>query len=126
MTHTVNMTYIANTLYAAIAAHTIWKKHLHEIIETGQNESNIGQTQCELGKLLEENALELKQYEHYSKVTELHDRFHREAEYIIFLALKGQTVEAKARVEYGSDFDHISKRLVQALIDWHDIIIGKK
>mgnify|MGYP003572345585 CR=1 FL=1 len=120
------MSNIANTIYGAIVSHTAWKKHLHNVVDAGKNESNLGQKTCELSKWFEENVKELSQYKHYPLVTELHNKFHQETDKIIQLALNGKQQQANAAVEYGSDFDKISKELVQTLIAWHDVVIGKK
>jgi len=117
---------IANTIYQAIVNHTHWKKHLHNIIEQGGNPDDFAIEQDKFDNWLKTNAKELSQYEHYSKVVELNRKLHYEAQKIIHLALSGKPTEAKALIEYGSDFEHLSQNLVQNIIAWHDIVIGKK
>ncbi len=120
------MSNTANTIYEAIVAHTAWKKRLRDIIDSGKNKYDADPKHCEFGQWLIEHADGLLSiYEHYPQVVHLHDQFHKEAEKIIQLALNGKQQQANAAVEYGSDFDKISTELVQALIAWHDVVIGK-
>jgi hypothetical protein len=109
----------------AIVAHTAWKKRLHDALNTGHVGHELESKNCELSKWLKDNADELSLYEHYNKVSELHDKLHQEADKIIRLARSGKREEAKAAANYGSEFEHISQQLVQNIIAWHDVVIGK-
>jgi hypothetical protein len=119
------MSNTANAIYQAIVAHTAWKKRLYELVKSGTSEQNLKVENCEFKQWLEENAQELSQYELYTKVSQLHNIVHDKAEEIISLALQGKKSEALSQMEYGSDFEELSKELVQFLIEWHDVVIGK-
>jgi len=116
----------ANKIYMAIVAHTAWKKRLNNVIDTGKNTYNTDHHACEFGTWLDENEEELQQFEHYTKVKQLHKKFHFEAANIIDLATSGRGEEAKKALDYGSDFETISHQLVEEIIAWHDVVIGKK
>jgi FPC/CPF motif-containing protein YcgG len=116
------MNQIAKTLYQAIVAHTAWKQRLRQIIDKGENQYDIDIEHCQFGQWLKKEAEELKKYEHYQEVIDLHREFHQQADNIIQLALKGKVKEANAAIEYGKYFDHISQELVKNLIAWHDQI----
>jgi exonuclease I len=108
-------------------AHTAWKKRLHEIVETGSaSKYPTDLEHCEFNQWLKIHTDELKTYQHYQKVTELHNKAHQQAEDLINLALHGKKNEAKVQMEYGGNFENLSKELVQMLIDWHDVVTGKK
>ena len=113
---------IAHQIYKSIVHHTTWKKHLHEMIESGIVDEDFSEEVCEFGQWLKENAQELSSSEHYSKVTELHHRVHTEAQKIIALALSGKREEALTAIAYGSEFEHTSQTLVQSIIAWHDAV----
>jgi len=116
------MSEVANMIYTAIVAHTVWKKRLREVIETGVNTYDTNPEHCKFGEWLREKYDELSEYEIYETVRNLHYEFHGEAEKIIQLALDGKTAEASAAIEYGSNFDKTSRKLIQSILDWHDIV----
>jgi hypothetical protein len=119
------MSNTANTIYQAIVAHTAWKKRLNELVKTGTSEQDFKMENCEFKQWLDENAQELSQYQHYAKVSKLHKTVHEKAEEIISSTLQGKKSEAQSQMEYGGEFEELSKELVQLLIEWHDIVIGK-
>ena len=120
------MSNIANTIYQAIVAHTAWKKRLNELVKAGGIDGQGFKIKnCEFKRWLEENAQELSHYEHYTKVFELHEIVHEKAEQIVSLTLQGKKSEAQSQMEYGGEFEELSKELVQLLIEWHDVVIGK-
>ncbi|MDY6991251.1 MAG: CZB domain-containing protein [Pseudomonadota bacterium] len=119
------MTNIANTIYMAIVAHTKWKKRLQEAVQNGDVGAEFNEEQCELSKWLKEHGEELSYHEHYNRFVALHDKLHQQAETIIQLVHDEQLEQAKAAVDYGSEFEHLSQELVQHIIAWHDTIIGK-
>jgi len=116
------MSEVANMIYMAIVAHTIWKKRLREVIDTGINAYDTNPEHCKFGTWLREKYDELSQYEIYETVRNLHYEFHREAEKVIQLALSGKVREANLAIEYGSDFDKTSRKLIQSILDWHDVV----
>lgn len=119
------MTNIANNIYMAIVAHTQWKKRLQEAIHNEDVGPEFSEGQCELSKWLKEHGEELSYHEHYNEFVTLHDKLHREAEKIIQMVRNEQLEQAKAAVDYGSEFEHLSQELVQHIIAWHDFVIGK-
>ncbi len=112
----------AKIIYQAIVAHIAWKKHLRDIINTGQSEYDVNPDHCDFGHWLNENADKLSLYEHYSEVVNLHKRFHKEAEKIIQLVLNNKRQDAELAVAYGEEFDHLSQELVKNLLAWHEIV----
>ena len=120
------MDHIATTIYQAIVTHTMWKKRLHEAIKNGKYQDSLLTEQDRFTQWLQENADELSLYEHYPKVVELNNKLHNEAQKIMHLAQNGKEKEAEVAIEYGSDFEHLSQKLVQNIIAWHDIMVGKK
>jgi hypothetical protein len=119
------MSNLANEIYLAIVKHTAWKKRLHNVIETGKRGEALGIEHCELGKWLKEHDAKLSSHYYYSKVVELHQKLHKEADRLVSMAVRGNTAEARTAVEYGSDFEHLSQELVRNIIAWHDTVIGK-
>ena len=115
------MNEVANMIYMAIVAHTIWKKRLREVIDTGINTYNTNPEHCKFGTWLREKQDELSEYAIYEKVRNLHYEFHGEAEKVIQLALAGKITEANLALEYGSDFDKTSRKLIKSILDWHDV-----
>ncbi|RKZ60051.1 MAG: hypothetical protein DRR16_25585 [Candidatus Parabeggiatoa sp. nov. 3] len=107
----------------AIWAHSRWKVHLKEAIETGQSDFNVETVRnphaCAFGQWLDSK--EGKTLSHYSEIVELHQNFHKEAAQILSLALIGQKDEAASKIQLGSEFSHMTARLVNTLAD-----IGKK
>jgi len=119
------MSNIANEIYQAIVKHTAWKKRLHLIVETGKKGENISAENSELGKWLKVNAATLNSHPHYLAVLELQEKLHIEAQKAVALALRGKLEEARAAIEYGSEFEHLSQTLVHNIITWHDAVTGK-
>jgi len=119
------MSNIANAIYQAIVTHTAWKKQLNEFVKTGTSEQDFKIENCKFKQWLDENIQELSHYEHYAKVTQLHNTMHEKAEEIVLLASQGDKSTAQSQMEYGGEFEELSKELVQLLIEWHDVVIGK-
>jgi deoxycytidylate deaminase len=116
----------ANMIYSAIVAHTIWKKRLREVIDTGINIYDTNPEHCRFGTWLREEYEQLSEYANYEIVRNLHYKFHTEAHTIIQLAESGKKKEANLAVEYGSNFDEVSRQLVKSILEWHDVIIKRQ
>ncbi|HIE00132.1 MAG TPA: hypothetical protein EYP59_07550 [Thiotrichaceae bacterium] len=103
----------------AIWAHSRWKVHLKQAIETGQSDFTVETVQnphaCAFGQWLDSK--EGKTLSHYSEIVELHQNFHQEAAHILSLALTGQKEDAATKVQLGSEFSHLTAKLVNKLAD---------
>lgn len=110
---------MTNKIDQAIWAHSRWKVHLKEAIETGQSDFSVETVRnphaCAFGQWLDSK--EGKTLSHYSEIVELHKNFHKEAAKILSLALIGQKKEAASQVQLGSEFSHLTAKLVNTLAE---------
>jgi hypothetical protein len=108
-----------DTIDKAIWAHSRWKVHLKQAIQTGQSDFSIGNVRnphiCAFGKWLDSAAG--KRLPDYSHIIELHENFHKEASHILELALTGQTNEAAEKMQLGSHFNQLTAKLINKLAD---------
>jgi hypothetical protein len=107
----------------AIGAHGRWKQKLRQAIDTGESESIPVRVKmdynCSFGKWLYHKVdSSVKTSLYYSKAIDLHAEFHKEAGYILELALDGKKEEAYSRIKLGSNFSRISSRLTSTLNTW--------
>ena len=107
----------------AIDAHAAWKTKLCHAIETGECESTPEKvkmdTNCAFGKWLHERIDEgAKSSPFYAKAVDLHANFHKNAGYILELALGDQKEEAKELMGLSSDFTKYSGELTRTLKEW--------
>ncbi len=107
------------TIEKAIWAHSRWKIHLKQAIETGQSNFTVEEVQnphhCAFGQWLD--SAYGRTLPDYSEVFELHSAFHQEASQILSLALAGQTSEATAKMQLGSPFNQQTAKLVNKLAE---------
>ena len=107
------------TIDKAIWAHSRWKTHLKQAIETGQSHFTVAEVQnphnCAFGQWLDSK--EGQGLKDYSEIVELHSTFHQEASQILSLALAGLTREATAKMQLGSDFNQKTAKLVNKLAE---------
>lgn len=120
------MSNLANTIYQAIVAHTIWKKRLRDSLESGSADYESCAENCEFGKWLRKDADILRTYAHYAPVFELHEQFHQAAHEIIGLVRSGQIGAARELLQSGGSFEQSSRKLTEEIIAWHDVVMGKK
>lgn len=110
---------ISETIDKAIWAHSRWKIHLKDAIETGQSEFTVEQTRnhhtCAFGQWLD--SLEGKRFPDYQKIDQLHQAFHEEASHILSLALAGHKNEAADKMQLGSQFNQLTAQLVNKLAE---------
>lgn len=116
-----------NTIIKAIAAHGMWKNHLHEAIITGKSHFKIeqvrGDSECEFGKWLQMLAHGEQQATHYQTVQALHTQFHQEAARVLQLALTGRKAEAEKAMALGGSFAKVSAQLTLAMTKWRDSLV---
>lgn len=107
------------TIEKAIWAHSRWKSHLKQAIETGKSHATIEDVRnphtCAFGEWLDSK--EGKRLPDYSEVYELHTAFHEEASHILSLALAGKASEATVKMQVGSHFNQLTAKLVNRLAE---------
>ncbi|MCK5877630.1 MAG: CZB domain-containing protein [Candidatus Marithrix sp.] len=103
----------------AIWAHSRWKIHLKQAIETGESDFNVENTRnshvCTFGQWLDSDVG--KKLPEYDVVSKLHYDFHTEAANILELALKGEASEATNKMQMGSKFNQLTAKLVNKLAE---------
>ena len=106
--------------------HSRWKHLLKKVIESGQSEFTVAHVRdahhCAFGKWL--YSPDGKSLPHYSKVVELHQRFHEEAAKVLELALQGQFYQASEQLKFGSSFSQASVDLVNELSRIREICVN--
>lgn len=104
-------------LQKAIIAHSHWKYHLREAIMTGNTSIPIEDVKnphiCELGKWLDSPSG--KTLPNHAELVQIHQDFHKEAAYVLTLAVHGKKEEAAARMQPGSYFSQLTAKLVNRL-----------
>jgi len=107
--------------------HSHWKHLLKNAIESGQSEFTVVNArdahQCAFGKWL--YSPDGKSLPHYSKVVELHQRFHEEAAHVLELALQGQSYQASEKLKFGSPFGQATANLVNELSEIREALKNK-
>ena len=107
------------TIDKVIWAHSRWKVHLKQAIETGESDFNVENTSnphaCRFGQWLDSE--DGKKLPDYDMIVQLHKEFHREASNILDLALKGSASEATAKMQMGSKFNRLTAKLVNGLVE---------
>jgi len=108
-----------NKIDKMILAHSQWKFHLKRVIDTQKASFTVDELRdhhhCDFGKLLD--SAEGKTLADYSKISELHKKFHHDAAHVLTLALAGHKSEAKAELEFGGQFSRVSAMLVNKLTE---------
>ncbi len=107
------------TIDKAIWAHSRWKIHLKQAIDTGKSNFTVENTgnphACVFGQWLESK--DGKNLPDYNTIVELHNNFHVEASNILDLALKGCASEATAKMQMGCKFNQLTAKLVNKLAE---------
>ncbi|MFN8124821.1 MAG: CZB domain-containing protein [Thermoleophilia bacterium] len=111
------------TIQAALSAHAAWKDRLHAAIDSGAADVTPDQVRvddaCAFGKWLHgPDAAAHRHHPAFGPVHDLHERFHAAAASVLERAVAGDTAEAAALMRVGSEFQKVSARLSQALLDW--------
>jgi len=110
---------ISEAIDKAIWAHSRWKIHLKDAIETGQSDFTVEQTRnhhtCAFGQWLDSK--EGKRLPDYQEIAKLHQAFHEEASHILSLALAGQKNGAADKMHLGSQFSQLTAHLVNKLAE---------
>ena len=108
----------------AIVAHSMWKNHLKEAIDTGKFDTPVAtvrtNNQCAFGKWLHGPSVtaDVKGSPHYKTVIDLHTQFHKVAADILQLALAGKKEEATKLMAFGSEYMSVSSKLTAAMTEW--------
>ena len=106
-----------NKIDKMILAHSQWKYHLKQAIDTKQSQFTVEDTRdheaCELGKWLVSD--DGKNVHYHSTISELHQLFHFEAANVLNFALTGREKEADTEMQFGGKFSDVSASLVNKL-----------
>ncbi len=106
----------------AIGAHGNWKQRLRRAIETGNSDFTVEKirvdNQCDFGKWLHSLSSDEKKSFHWTKIQQLHAKFHIEAARLFELAIQGNQKEALDAMVLGSDFARYSSELTMAMVQW--------
>jgi chemoreceptor zinc-binding protein len=108
----------------AIGSHGLWKRCIRRSIESGKSDIPVETAAltdaCDFGKWLSGPTLSApdKASAHYTKVNELHARFHKAAAAVIGLALSGEKTAAEKMVAGNGKFAVISAELTTAMLEW--------
>jgi len=108
-----------NKIDKMILAHSQWKFRLKQAIDTQKTSFTVDELRdhhrCDFGKWLD--SAEGKTLADYSKVYDLHKKFHHDGAHVLSLALAGHKSEAKAELEFGGQFSTVSAMLVNKLTE---------
>ena len=108
----------------AIASHGLWKGCIRTVIKSGKSnipvETAALRDACDFGRWLSGPTLSVqdKSSAHYTKVNELHTRFHKVATAAIGLALSGEKAKAETMVAGKGEFAALSAELTAAMLEW--------
>ena len=109
---------------AALAAHSQWKKRLQDAIENGKSEfkPEVVKTDnaCQFGQWLYSLPTQVQKTSDFIKVKQLHADFHAIAGEILNLAITGKKEIAREKIESGKEYSHATGKLVLALQSWKD------
>jgi hypothetical protein len=116
----------AEQIKGAIAAHSMWKGELDAAIATGKSNRDVNVVKkddaCAFGHWLHGTVdAQHKKGEDFSKVKDLHAKFHQAAASVLTLALAGRKDDAKKAMGQGTPFADTSASLTRAMMEW-----GKK
>lgn len=110
-----------DNIKTAIAAHGVWKVDLDQAVATGASHRKVDESKrddaCTFGKWLRTVDGGHKGPE-YTKVMDLHARFHQEAAHVLSLALAGKKDEARKALDILGPFASTSASLTRAMVDW--------
>jgi methyl-accepting chemotaxis protein len=113
-----------DSIDAALAAHSQWKKRLLEAVSTGKSEFKPETVKldnaCQFGQWLYGMSDAEQKSEDYLKVKQLHAEFHKIAGSILQLAVSGKKDEAHAKLDPGGEYGKAAGKLVLALQTWKD------
>jgi Chemoreceptor zinc-binding domain len=106
----------------AIGAHGNWKQRLRRAIETGNSDFTIDKIKvdnhCEFGNWLHSLSSDEMKSSHWTRIQQLHAKFHFEAARLFELATQGKQTEALDAMGLGTDFAKYSSELTMAMVQW--------
>jgi len=111
-----------DSIDAALAAHSQWKKRLQDAIATHRSEFDPAVVKrdnaCQFGQWLHGLPPQDKVSEDFKRVRDLHAEFHKVTGEILELALSGRKDDALHQLEAGGSYGSASGKLVLALQGW--------
>lgn len=116
----------------AIGSHGSWKGRIRTLIESEKPDIPVETAAladaCDFGKWLSGQTLSARDKDsaHYTKVNELHARFHKVAAAAIGLALAGKKAEAEKMVAGNGAFTALSAELTTAMLEWRKSLSLRK
>ena len=106
----------------AIGAHGMWKTRLRSAVDTGHSEFTVDKVKadnnCDFGKWLHGLPNDEKKSEHWTKIRDLHAKFHVEAAKILESAVTGKKEVAAKGLDAASEFSKLSAGLTTAMMNW--------
>jgi len=108
----------------AIGAHVMWKTRLKAAVETGRMEAPqaalTAAHDCPFGKWMKGPTIapSTRTSAYYSRVDELHTKFHLAAARIGEMAIAGQSDQAIEEITGASEFSSAHKELAAAMEEW--------
>ena len=118
------MTLQVSEIDKAIGSHGLWKGCIRTAVKSGKSDIPVEtaglRDACDFGRWLSGPTLSAqdKSSAHYTKVNELHTRFHKVAAAAIGLALAGKEAEAEKMVAGNGAFTALSAELTTAMLEW--------
>jgi len=117
----MNRTELAAQIRLALASHAMWKHHLAGALATRRAPWPIAEVRreegCGFGAWLL-GVEELRGAPHFTRVRELHARFHEEAARVLELILAGDREAAGLALAERGAFEQASRDLADALERW--------
>lgn len=112
----------AEEIKKAIGAHGMWKVRLRSAVDTGKSEFTVDKVKadnnCDFGKWLHGLPEGEKKSLSWTKVRDLHAKFHVEAAKILESALAGKKEAAAKGLDTASEFSKLSANLTGAMMSW--------
>lgn len=111
----------------AIAAHVRWKIRLHTFIAGREelDEATVRRDdQCDLGRWIHGEGRGHSSCTEYGKLVDEHARFHHVAADVVKLTKAGRVDEARAMLEFGTEFANRSSAVVSAIVQIRKTITG--
>ena len=110
----------------AIGVHGNWKQRLRRAIETGKSDFTVDElivdNQCDFGKWLHSLSSDIKKSSQWSKIQQVHAKFHIEAARLFVFARQEKQKEVLDAMVVGSDFARYSSELTMAMVKWKNSI----
>ena len=110
----------------ALAAHSMWKHRLRDLVENGTGEVDAKTAMrddvCEMGKWLRGFRPSPTEKRHYESVCQRHTQFHESVGKVALLANMKQTDDARREMGINSAFSKSSAALTADIMAWKKAI----